>query len=99
MMNTITMAVNNDETVTVRHEKINRDKIIAKELLLFLQKDMNLTKTQYEKFCLRYADRDISTIVRYLKKFSDNKVTPKVIVYLKQELREEAKRIRSLSFT
>ena len=88
---------NNKPKVTI--EEFDEDKITARELLLFLKKDLNMSKTAFDKFCLRYADRDISTIIKYLKKHSDNKVTPKVAVYLKQEIRAQARRIRAADCT
>ena len=85
----------NEKKMTAVRKKLNEDKITAKELLLFLKKDMNMSKVRYEKFCLRYADRDLSTIIQYLKRYSDNKISPKVAAYLRHEIFLEAEKIRA----
>lgn len=38
-----------------------------KELILLFKRDSSLTGTDWERFCRRYATRDVSTIVRYIK--------------------------------
>ena len=82
------------ELIGTVSEPFNEDKITAKELLLFLKKERNLSEKEYERFCLRYAGRDITTVILYLKKYSDNKITPAVAEYLRREIKEEALRIR-----
>lgn len=38
-----------------------------KELILLFKKDSSLMGVDWERFCRRYATRDISTIVEYIK--------------------------------
>lgn len=44
-----------------------RAKMSEKELILLFKNETNLTGTDWERFCRRYATRDVSTIVAYIR--------------------------------
>lgn len=70
------------------------EKIAARELLLFFRNTFQMSPYAWKKFCLRYADRDISTIIKFLKKHGECKVTPKISIYIERELSMQAQSIR-----
>lgn len=60
-----------------------------KEIVLLFKKSCGMTDKEWHRFCSRYATRNISTIIEYIKELCSNvdfKITNRFKKYLQSEM-------------
>lgn len=65
-----------------------------KELILLFKKDSGMSEKEWERFCRRYASRDICTVVEIIKAFYSNAdflITASFKNCLRREMRNHSK--------
>ena len=84
-----------DMMMTNNNERAYRvERATARELLVFLYDDMNMTPKRWRNFIYRYANRNTASVIRYLNEYSGVKITSIIKDFVEEALREELEKLQ-----